>query len=74
MFHPFKETSTLTPHNALRETLPSLWDCPGLKPEQILCERFQKSFRYFLGTVARNDPGLARNRTIPDVMSATMSY
>ena len=74
MFHPFKETSTLTPHNALRETLPSLWDCPGLKPEQILCERFQKSGIDFLGTVTWNDFGFPCNRAVPLVVSATMSY
>lgn len=57
----------------LRKNPIPLWDCPGLKPEQILCERFQKSCWNFVGTVTGNDSALPSDGTVPFVVSATVS-
>lgn len=34
-------------HNRHNQLTPSLWDCPGLKPEQVLLKRFKKPRRNF---------------------------
>ena len=34
-------------HNKPNQPVPSLRDCPGLKPEQVLLKRFKKPRRNF---------------------------
>ena len=56
-----------------RQNRSSLGDCPGLKPEQILCESFQKSCRNFLRTVAWHSSCQPCDGAVPNVVFATVS-